>query len=122
LTLQPHYTSLTGLRIFSSSKYKFIYQRTFNYSTLLRIWDIYLLKGEIFLYELGLALIKVQEKDLTSIPLKDVLKNLKKSRVREDDVFNLLNNNDITEEYKKMLFEDNLANEKGLLFQSLLLD
>jgi hypothetical protein len=83
-----------------------------------------LLKGEILLYEIGLAIIKLQEKDLMSIPVKDVLRNLKKymSKVNEDELFNMIEEIDITDSYRQMIFENSLAVEKGLLFQSFLND
>lgn len=91
---------------------------------LLRIWDIYLLKGEVFLYEVGLCIIKIQEKDLISIPLKDILKNLKKLplKINDDEFFDLLQETDISEDYKRLIYENNLAAEKGVLFQSFLID
>jgi hypothetical protein len=98
--------------------------RTFKYETLLIVWDIYLLKGEVFLYEVGLCIIKIQEKDLVSIPVFDVLKNLKKfpSRINEEEFFDLLQDIDISEDYKKLIYENSLATEKGVLFQSFMID
>jgi cytohesin/brefeldin A-inhibited guanine nucleotide-exchange protein len=105
-------------------KVNFYNIRTFTYPILLRLWDIYLLKGEIFLYEIGLSIIKLQEKDLMSIPVKDVLKNLKKYslKINEDELFNTIQEIDIADMYNQMIFENNLAFEKGLLFQSFLND
>jgi hypothetical protein len=101
-----------------------LFKRTFKYETLLRIWDIYLLKGEVILYELGLCIIRIQEKDLISIPIKDALKNLKKLplKINEDEFFDLLQEIDISENYKKLIYEHSLAAEKGLLFQSFMID
>lgn len=85
---------------------------------------MYLLKGEVFLYEIGLCIIKIQEKDLMSIPVYDVLKCLKRisSRVNEEEFFDLLQEIDISEDYKKLIYENSLATEKGLLFQSFMID
>lgn len=98
--------------------------RTFKYETLLRIWDIYLLKGEVFLYEVGLCIIKIQEKDLMSIPVYDVLKNLKKFplKINDEEFFDMLQEIDISEDYKLLIFENSLATEKGVLLQSLMND
>ena len=90
----------------------------------MRIWDIYLLKGEVFLYEVGLCIIKIQEKYLMSIPVYDVLRNLKKlsSRINEEEFFDLLQEIDISEDYKNLIYENSLATEKGVLFQSFMID
>ncbi len=110
--------------MFSSSKDNSNLYRTFKYDTLLRIWDIYLLKGEVLLYEIGLCIIKVQEKNLVRYTVKDVLKNLKKMplSINEDEFFDTLQEIDISEEYKTLIYENNLAREKGLLFQSFMIE
>jgi hypothetical protein len=91
---------------------------------LLRIWDIYLLKGEVFLYEVALCIMKIQEKDLTRFTVKDILRNLKKLslNINEDEFFDLLQEIDISEDYKKLIYESSLAREKGLLFQSFMIE
>ncbi len=98
--------------------------RTFKYETLLRIWDIYLIKGEVFLYEVAITIIKIQEKNLVRYTIKDVLKNLKKisMNVNEDEFFDTLQEIDVSEEYKTLMYESNLAREKGLLFQSFMIE
>lgn len=91
---------------------------------LLRIWDIYLLKGEVFLYEVALCIMKIQEKELTRFTVKDILRNLKKMsfNILEDEFFDLLQEIDISEDYKKLIYESSLAREKGLLFQSFMIE
>jgi hypothetical protein len=91
---------------------------------LLRIWDIYLLKGEVFLYEVALCIMKIQEKDLTRFTVKDILRNLKKMslHINEDEFFDLLQEIDISEDYKRLIYESSLAREKGLLFQSFMIE
>jgi len=91
---------------------------------LLRIWDIYLLKGEVFLYEVALCIMKIQEKELTRFTVKDILRNLKKMsfNIIEDEFFDLLQEIDISEDYKKLIYESSLAREKGLLFQSFMIE
>jgi hypothetical protein len=83
-----------------------------------------LIKGEVFLYEVALAIIKIQEKNLVRFTIKDVLKNLKKIsiNVNEDEFFDTLQEIDISEEYKTLMYESNLAREKGLLFQSFMIE
>jgi hypothetical protein len=102
----------------------YTHSRTFNYETLLRIWDIYLLKGEIFLYEVAICILKIQEKDLMSMPVRDILRNLKKlsNKISEEEFFDNLQDIEISEDYKKLIYENSLASEKGILFQAYLID
>ena len=45
----------------------FHYFSTFPYEFCLRIWDCYLIRGEIFIYEVALALIKIQEHEIVNV-------------------------------------------------------
>jgi len=101
-----------------------IFIKFFKYETLLRIWDIYLLKGEVFLYEVGLCIIKIQEKDLIRSTVKDILRNLKNVSLNlsDDEFFDKLQEIDISEDYRKLIYENSLAREKGLLFQSFMIE
>lgn len=71
---------------------------------ILRIWDCYIIKGEMLIYEISLAILKIQEKDLMNVnyviiqlPVNNILKNLKKfpSKIQEEDFFNLLQEIDV---------------------------
>ena len=86
----------------------------------MRIWDIYLLKGEIFLFELALGIIQIQEKDLKNYSVTEILRNLKtfNLKLNEDDLFDILQDIDIGEDYRNFLYEINLASEKGALLQT----
>ena len=83
-----------------------------------------MLKGEVLLYEVGLSIIKIQEKNLLRYTVKDVLRNLKKMplSINEDEFFDTLQEIDIIEEYRTLVYENNLAKEKGLLFQSFMIE
>jgi hypothetical protein len=78
----------------------------------------------VLLYEIGLCLIKIQEKDLVSVPVKDILKNLKKLplKINEDEFFDMLQETDISDDYKRLIYENSLAVEKGVLFQSFMIE
>lgn len=71
-----------------------------------------------------MCIIKIQEKDLISIPVKEILKNLKRLplKINEDEFFEMLQEIDISEDYKKLIYENNLASEKGVLFQSFMIE
>jgi hypothetical protein len=59
-----------------------------------------------------------------SVPVFDILKSLKKlsSRINEEEFFDLLQEIDISEDYKMLIYENSLATEKGVLFQSFMID
>ena len=67
---------------------------------------------------------KIQEKDLIRYTVKDILKNLKKVslHINEDEFFDMLQEIDISEDYKTLIYENSLAREKGLLFQSFMIE
>lgn len=52
------------------------------------------------------------------------MKNLKKLplSVNEDEFFDTLQEIDITDEYKTLIYETNLAREKGVLLQSFMIE
>ena len=86
----------------------------------LRVWDNYLMKGEKYLFELGLTIIKMQEKELKNLSVTDVLICLKNfnQRYNEEEFFDYLNEINVSEEYKNFIYEVNLAEEKGSLLQT----
>lgn len=103
---------------------EFVFIRTFEYKTVIRLWDIYLLKGEIFLYEVALALLKIQENDLLSMSIGAILNNLKclPHKFTEDEFFAVIDEIDIYDEFSHEVNELELGNEKIILFQSFLND
>jgi hypothetical protein len=58
---------MNGLNSSLLSKFNTYINRYFNFETLQRIWDCYLAKGELFIYEVALSLLKIQEKDLVNV-------------------------------------------------------
>lgn len=59
-----------------------------------------------------------------STTVKDILKNLKRLsiNINEDEFFDMLQEIDISEDYKILIYENSLAKEKGVLFQSFMID
>ena len=102
-----------------------LFSETFDYDLILRIWDIILLKGEVVLYELGLAIIKVQEKELINLIVHDISDRLKKpSRdvcLLALDVI-VKEEIDLNNHFKTFINDENLAYEKGLLLQTYMID
>ena len=99
--------------------------KTFPYETLLRLWDIYLLKGEVFLFEIAIAILKLEENDLYSLPIAGILSNLKRipeDKYNEEEFFNLLYDIDLYEDFKSVEYETKLGNEKLMLLQHYMSD
>jgi hypothetical protein len=46
---------------------EYIYLKTFPYHMILRLWDIFLVRGEVFLYEIALCIIRIQERDILNV-------------------------------------------------------
>lgn len=99
--------------------------KTFEYDTLLRLWDIYLLKGEVFLFEIGIAILKMEENDLYSLPIAGILASLKKipeNKYTEEEFFNILYDIELYNEFKSVEYETKLGNEKLMLLQHYMSD
>ena len=46
---------------------EYLFIKTFPYHMILRLWDIFFVRGEVFLYEIALGIIKIQEKDILNV-------------------------------------------------------
>ena len=98
----------------------FVFIKAFNYKTVLRLWDIYLLKGEIFLYEIAISILIMEEKELLSFPVTVILDNIKHipEKYTEEEFFKILTKIDIYEQFKYYIDEVNVGIEKGILMQA----
>lgn len=103
---------------------EFLYLKFFKFKTNLRLWDNYLMKGERFLFEIGLGIIKIQEKELKNSSVTDVLKSLKNfdQRYNDEEFFDCLGEINCVEEYRNFIYEINLAEEKGSLLRTYMSD
>ena len=98
---------------------EYFYIKSFKYDVVLRIWDNYFLKGEIYLYKIALFIFKKEEEELINMPLGQVYERLKKITLNynEDEFFSVLENYNINEEFN-YLDETELGNEKGIIWQN----
>lgn len=83
----------------------------------MRIWDIYLLKGELFFYQLSLALIIIQQNELF-VPADSALNALKKLNEKFDpeELYKIIFNQiDISEEFHTEQYLIMLGKEKSQL-------
>ena len=98
----------------------YVFIKAFNYKSVLRLWDIYLLKGEIFLYEIAISILIMEEKDLLNFPVTIILENIKHipEKYTEQEFFNILTKIDIYQQFKYYIDEVNVGVEKGILMQA----
>ena len=103
----------------------YFFIKVFPYDVLLKLWDNYIVKGEVFLFEISLTILKMQENDCLSLPKGKILKNLRtipfKEKYNEEYFFKLLYKCDLSDEYE-YIEETDLGYEKAILLQSFMND
>ena len=99
--------------------------KVFPYDVLLKLWDNYIVKGEVFLFEISLTILKIQENDCLGLAYGNILNNLRtiqfKMKNNEDNFFKLLYKCDLSDEYE-YIEETELGYEKAILLQSYMND
>ena len=99
--------------------------KTFPYDVLLKLWDNYIVKGEVFLFEIALTILKIQENNLLGLTYGNILNNLRninfKTKKEEEKFFNMLYKCDLSDEYE-YIEETELGYEKGILLKSFMND
>lgn len=102
-----------------------LFTESFEINVLNRVWDMFLLKGEVVIYEIALAIIKYQEKELLHCLLNETIERLNKPATEIcHQMLDMILNEEISleESFDTFLREDNLALEKGLLLQTFFLE
>ena len=99
--------------------------KTFPYDVLLKLWDNYIVKGEVFLFEIALTILKIQENNLLGLTYGNILSNLNKiyfeTKKEEEKFFKMLYKCDLSDEYE-YIEETELGYEKGILLKSFMND
>ena len=99
--------------------------KVFPYDVLLKLWDNYIVKGEVFLFEIALTILKIQENELLGLTFGNILNNLRsvflKTKKDEENFFKLLYKCDLSDEYE-YIEETELGYEKGILLKSFMND
>ena len=99
--------------------------KTFSYDVFLKLWDNYIVKGEVFLFEIALTILKLQENNLLGLTYGNILNSLRninfKTKKEEEKFFNLLYKCDLSDEYE-YIEETELGYEKGILLKSFMND
>lgn len=94
-----------------------LFAKYFKIKTLNRLWDIYLIKKEIFVYEIALGILLFIEKDLrqcTFNELKGYLLSFNPAYC-DDDFFEILYKIDLRTSFKNHITENSCIYEKNLL-------
>ena len=99
-----------------------MYTKTFKYKTVVRIWDLFMVKGESVLFSVAIAFLKLQQDDLLNLPVSEVFRRLKRlpNKYRDEYLFSEMGSLDIERTFRKWKEENSLAQEKGVLFQIIL--
>lgn len=102
-----------------------LFAETFEFEFLVRVWDMLLLKGEVLIYELALAIIKYQEKELPHFLINDIIEKLNRPPISIcNQILELVINGEInlSESFKVLLEEESLGYEKGLLLKAFMIE
>ena len=99
--------------------------KAFPYEILLKLWDNYIIKGEVFLFEIALSALKLQENDCFELSSGKIIQNLNKipfyTKYSEEEFWKILYKTDLTEDYE-YIEETKLGYEKAILLQSYMND
>lgn len=100
---------------------KSLFLKSFNYNICLLIFDNFIIKGKIFIFQVALAILMIKQKDLINYDFNKLIMTLKKNQldIEEDVLFSEIEKLDIREEYKDYFEIYNLGKEKIELLQDL---
>ena len=100
-----------------------LFVKTFQYDIVLRIWDNFFLKGEIFVFEVSLAILAILEKELLEKTKSEEINELLKVfpvKYTENELFEAIDKINITNQYTEFFDTGDLGREKGELLKDLL--
>ena len=100
---------------------KNLFLKAFNYNICLIIFDNFIIRGKIFIFQVALAILMIKQKELINFDFRTLILTLKKNQlnIEEDLLFSEIEKLDIREEYKEYFELYNLGKEKIELFQDL---
>ena len=110
------------LNFFFHKWIEYLFVKTFQYNIVLRIWDNFFLKGEIFVFEVALAIFTILEKELLEkTKSEDIIDLLKVFPVKhtEHELFDTIERINITHQYTEFFDSGDLGREKGELLKDL---
>ena len=122
--IEKHFSKLEIIpQLYLVPWFEELFTSTFNIKILSKIFDYYLLNGEIVLYQTGLAIIKCFEEELLNLTINEVFKTLQKfpeSEVEMELFSNIHFFSCIKKEFYDWKLENNLATQKSELFEIIL--
>ena len=121
-SIHNHFKELQfNTNIFFYKWIEFLFLKTFNYSICLRIFDNFILKGEIFIFEISIATLHILRKDILNCDESGLVYLLKKNiiNINEDSLFEYIDSLDIKKEYNNYFNLYILGKEKIELFHDL---
>jgi len=100
---------------------KSLFLKSFNYNICLLIFDNFIIKGKIFIFQVALAILMIKQKDLINYDVSKLIMTLKKNQldIEENALFSEIEKLDIREEYNDYFEIYNLGKEKIELLQDL---
>ena len=100
---------------------KNLFLRAFNYNLCLVIFDNFIIKGKIFIFQVALAILIIKQKEIITAELNSLFLLLLKSQFNIDEkiLFSEIEKLDIRDEYKEFFDIYALGKEKIELFQDL---
>ena len=103
--------------LFSIFWFENLFTQTLNYKILLRIFDLFLIYGDELLFQIGLAMIKIQEEDLLTYPINEIFKVLKRlpNKFDEEVFFENLDLINIHDDYNNLIITNTLDEQFDFL-------
>ena len=98
-----------------------LFLRAFDYNTCLLIFDNFIIRGKIFIFQVALAILMIKQKEILNLDYGSITFFLKKNQLNidEETLFSEIEKLDIREEYKDFFDNYSLGKEKIELFQDL---
>ena len=121
-SIHLHFKELQfNTNIFFYKWIEFLFLKTFNYKICLRIFDNFIIKGPIFIFEISIATLYLLRKEILNSDESGLVYLLKKDiiNINEEALFEYINSLNIEKEYNEYYNIFNLGKEKGDLLQDL---
>ena len=118
--ISEHFRNLDiSTELFLVSWFENLYTNTFDFTLIKKIFDLYLSNGEHILFQVGLAIIKIQENELLNLTIGEIFKNLNKlpERYNEELFMKTMSLNNIYKDYEKWKIDSDIGNQKIKLLE-----
>ena len=98
-----------------------LFLKMFNYNICLMIFDNFIIKGKIFIFQVALAILIIKQNEIINSDFNALNLMLKKNQlnIEEDILFSEIEKIDISEQYREFFDIYALGKEKIELFQDL---